>query len=187
MAKAAEEGAKKVAGNEVILRRIPETLPPDILEKTGATEAQKAFSDVLPLTHDDLVSADAVLFGVPTRFGGIPAQVQQFIDTTGPLWQQGALIGKIGGVFVSTASQHGGQETTIRHMHTMMLHHGFVIAGLPYAFQKQLDIAAVSGGSPYGASTLTGGDGSRMPSADELEGVSFQAEHLARLAAKLCA
>lgn len=185
MAKAAAKGAKKVAGAEVVLKRIPETLPKEVLEKMGAVDAQKAFAHEEPLTLDDLAGADAVIFGVPTRFGGVPAQVQQFLDTTGGLWQNGALIGKVAGVFTSTATQHGGQETTIRHMHTMLLHQGFIIAGLPYAFQGQMGISEITGCSPYGASTITGGQGERLPSENELAGASFQGEYIAGIAAKL--
>jgi NAD(P)H dehydrogenase (quinone) len=187
MANAVAEGAGRIAGAEVTIKRIPETLPEAVLEKMGAVAAQKAFAHVEPVTLDDLSAAQAVIFGVPTRFGGVPAQVQQVLDSTGGLWQQGALIGKVGGVFTSSATQHGGQETTIRHMHTMMLHQGFVIAGLPYSFQGQMGVTEITGCSPYGASTIAGGQGERMPSENELEGARHQGEYIATLASKLAA
>ena len=187
MAQAVAKGARKVQGAEVTLARIPETLPDEVLAKMGAVDAQKAFAHVTPVTLDDLAAADAVIFGTPTRFGGVPAQVQQFLDTTGGLWATGALIGKLGGVFTSSATQHGGQETTIRHLHTMMLHHGFVIAGLPYAFAGQMGVTEITGCSPYGASTIAGGKGERLPSENELLGAAFMGEHIAKLAAKLAA
>ncbi len=185
MAEAVAQGARRVKNADVVIRRIPETLPDEVLTKMGALDAEKAFSHVPPVSLDNLSAADAIIFGTPTRFGGIPAQVQQFIDTTGGLWAQGALIGKLGAVFTSSATQHGGQETTIRHMHTMMLHHGLLIAGLPYAFKGQMGVTELTGCSPYGASTIVGGGGERMPSENELEGAAFLGEHIAKLAAKL--
>ena len=187
MAEAVASGAKRVPGADVSVRRIPETLPDEVLTEMGALDAQKAFAHVAPVTLDDLAGADAIILGSPTRFGGVPAQVQQFLDTTGGLWAQGALIGKVGGVFISSATQHGGQETTIRHLHTMMLHHGLVIAGLPYAFQGQMGVTELTGCSPYGASTIAGGTGERLPSENELAGATFMGEHIAKLAAKLTA
>ena len=185
MARSVAEGARKVPGAEVVIKRIPETLPKAVLEKMNAVEAQKVFDSVETVTLEDLASADGIIFGVPTRFGGVPAQVQQFLDTTGGLWQRGALIGKVGGVFTSSATQHGGQETTIRHLHTAMLHHGFVIAGLPYSFQGQMGVQEITGCSPYGASTIAGGQGERRPSENELAGAAFQGEYIAGIAAKL--
>ncbi len=182
-----QEGGKEIEGADVELRRIPETLPGEVLEKMGALEAQKAFAHVPLATVDDLVSADAVIFGTPTRFGNMTAQMQQFLDMTGQLWMQGALVGKIGSVFTSTATQHGGQESTILSFYTTLLHHGMVIVGLPYAFQGQMGVDEVKGGSPYGASTIAGGQGERMPSEVELEGARFQGKHVASLAKKLAA
>ena len=185
MAEAIAEGVREIDGAEAVLRRVPETLPQAVLEKMGAVEAQQAFSQVPVCTVDELASADAVIFGTPTRFGNMCGQMRQFLDATGQLWAQGALVGKVGSVFTSTATQHGGQESTILSFHTTLLHHGFVIVGLPYAFQGQMRIDEITGGSPYGASTIAGGSGERMPSENELAGARFQGKHVAAIAAKL--
>jgi NAD(P)H dehydrogenase (quinone) len=185
MAEAVAEGVKQVKGAEVELRRVPETLPDEILEKMGAVDAQKAFSHVPVCSVDELTAADAVIFGTPTRFGNMCGQMRQFLDATGQLWANGSLVGKVGSVFASSATQHGGQESTILSFHISLLHHGFVIAGLPYSFQGQMRIDEVSGGSPYGATTIAGGDGSRLPSENELEAARFQGKHVATIAAKL--
>jgi len=185
MAEAIAEGARQVPGNEVILRRVPETLPDDVLAKMGAPDAQKAFAHVPVVTHDDLVAADAIIFGTPTRFGNMVGQMRQFLDSTGGLWAQGALVGKVGGVFASSATQHGGQESTILSFHTTLLHHGMVIVGLPYAFAGQMRIDEITGGAPYGATTIAGGQGERLPSENELAGARFQGEHTAKIAARL--
>jgi len=185
MAEAVAEGVKLVNGAEVELRRVPETLPDNVLEQMGAAEAQKAFSHVPVCTVDELASSDAVIFGTPTRFGNMCGQMRQFLDATGQLWANGSLVGKVGSVFVSSATQHGGQESTILSFHISLLHHGFVVVGLPYAFQGQMGIDEITGGSPYGASTIAGGDGSRMPSENELEGARFQGKHVAGIASKL--
>ncbi|MCG8479871.1 MAG: NAD(P)H:quinone oxidoreductase [Spirochaetales bacterium] len=184
MAQAAAEGARE-AGAEVEVKRVPELLSDDILKAMGALEAQKAFADVPVATADDLAAADAVIFGVPTRFGNMVGQMRMFLDSTGPLWMSGALVGKVGSVMASSATQHGGQESTILSTQITLLHHGMVIVGLPYAFQGQMAIDAVNGGSPYGATTITGGDGSRMPSDVELDGARFQGRHVAGIAGKL--
>jgi len=185
MVKAAAEGAKSVPGADVVIKRVPETLSAEVLGKMGALDAQKAQASVPVCTPDDLAAADAVIFGVPTRFGNMCGQMRQFLDSTGGLWAKGTLIGKVGSVMASSATQHGGQESTILSTHTTLLHHGMVIAGLPYSFQGQMSIAEMSGGSPYGASTITGGQGERMPSQNELDGARFQGKHVAELAAKL--
>lgn len=185
MAEAVAEGARQVDGAEVVMRRVPETLPAEVLEKMGATEAQKAFAHVPVATVEELADADAVIFGTPTRFGNMCGQMRQFLDATGQLWQNGALVGKVGGVFVSTATQHGGQESTILSFHISLLHQGFVVAGLPYAFQGQMRNDEITGGSPYGASTIAGTDGQRTPSENELEGARFQGRHIAEIAKKL--
>jgi NAD(P)H dehydrogenase (quinone) len=187
MAEAVAEGAKSVAGAEVEIRRVPETLPPEVLEKMGAVEAQKAFSHVPVCSIEELAQADALIFGTPTRFGNMCGQMRQFLDATGSLWAEGALVGKVGSVFTSSATQHGGQESTILTFHVTLLHHGLVVVGLPYAFQGQMRIDEITGGSPYGASTIAGGDGSRMPSENELAGAQFQGKHVAEVAAKLVA
>ena len=185
MAEAIAEGAKQVDGVEVELRRVPETLPQEVLEKMGAVEAQNALSHVPVCSVDELAEADAVIFGTPTRFGNMCGQMRQFLDATGQLWANGSLVGKVGSVFTSSATQHGGQESTILTFHVTLLHHGFVVVGLPYAFQGQMTTDEISGGSPYGASTIAGGDGSRMPSENELEAARFQGKHVASIAAKL--
>jgi NAD(P)H dehydrogenase (quinone) len=185
MAEAVAEGVKKVAGAEVALRRVPETLPPEVLEKMGAVEAQNALSHVPVCAVDELAEADAVIFGTPTRFGNMCGQMRQFLDATGQLWSEGALVGKVGSVFTSSATQHGGQESTILTFHVTLLHHGFVVVGLPYAFQGQMTMDELSGGSPYGASTIAGGDGSRMPSENELDAARFQGRHVAEITSKL--
>jgi NAD(P)H dehydrogenase (quinone) len=185
MAEAITEGVKQVDGAEAIMRRVPETLPYEVLEKMGAVDAQKAFSQVPICTVDELASADAVIFGTPTRFGNMCGQMRQFLDATGQLWAQGALVGKVGSVFTSSATQHGGQESTILSFHISLLHHGFLIVGLPYAFQGQMRIDEVTGGSPYGASTIAGGSGERMPSENELDAARFQGKHVAEIAKKL--
>jgi len=185
MVKAAAEGARSVPGAEVVIKRVPETLPAEVLGKMGALDAQKAQAAVPVCAPEDLAAADAVIFGVPTRFGNMCGQMRQFLDATGGLWMKGELIGKVGSVMASSATQHGGQESTILSTHTTLLHHGMVIAGLPYSFQGQTSITEMTGGSPYGASTITGGQGERMPSKNELDGARFQGKHVAELAAKL--
>lgn len=185
MAEAVAEGVKQVNGAEVELRRVPETLPDGVLEQMGAVDAQKAYSHIPVCTVDELAAADAIIFGTPTRFGNMCGQMRQFLDATGQLWANGSLVGKVGSVFASSATQHGGQESTILSFHISLLHQGFVIVGLPYAFQGQMRIDEISGGSPYGASTIAGGDGSRMPSENELEAARFQGNHVAGIAAKL--
>jgi len=188
MARAAAEGAAQVEGADVMLRRVPETLPNEVLEKTGALEAQAAFfSDVPEVSLDELAEADAVIFGTPTRFGNMIGQMRLFLDSSGQLWSEGALVGKVGSVFTSSATQHGGQESTILTFHVTLLHHGMVIVGLPYTFEGQMRTDEITGGSPYGASTIAGGDGSRMPSDSELDAARFQAKHVAEIAAKLAA
>jgi NAD(P)H dehydrogenase (quinone) len=185
MAVAVAEGVAQIDGAEAVLRRVPETLPAEVLEKMGAVQAQESMADVPICTVDELAAADAVIFGTPTRFGNMCGQMRQFLDATGQLWASGALVGKVGSVFVSTATQHGGQESTILTFHVSLLHHGFVVVGLPYAFQGQMRLDEITGGSPYGASTIAGGSGERMPSANELEAARFQGKHVAQIAAKL--
>jgi len=187
MAQAVADGAREVAGADVIVKRVPETLSADILQAMSAIDAQKAFVDVPIATVDDLASADAIIFGAPTRFGNMAGQMRQFLDATGGLWAQGKLVGKVGSVFTSSATQHGGQESTILSFHTTLLHHGMVIVGLPYAFQGQTRIDEITGCSPYGASTITGGTGERMPSENELLGAKYQGRHVAQIASKLTA
>jgi NAD(P)H dehydrogenase (quinone) len=185
MAEAVAEGSKEIKGAEVEMRRVPETLPQDVLSKMGALEAQKSFSQIPLCTVEELASADAIVFGTPTRFGNMCGQMRQFLDATGQLWARGALVGKVGSVFTSSATQHGGQESTILSFHITLLHHGFVIVGLPYSFQGQMRVDEITGGSPYGASTIAGGQGERMPSDNELAAARFQGKHVATIAAKL--
>lgn len=185
MAQAIAEGAKEVSGAQVEMRRVPETLPDEVLSKMGALEAQKSFSGVPICSVEELPAADAVLFGTPTRFGNMCGQMRQFLDGTGQLWAKGALVGKVGSVFASSATQHGGQESTILSFHTTLLHHGMIVVGLPYAFQGQMRIDEITGGSPYGSSTIAGGKGERMPSENELAAARFQGKHVAEIATKL--
>ncbi len=185
LAQAVASGAGEVPGTEVLLRRVPETLPMEVLEKMGALEARKAFEEVPVATLSDLEEADAVIFGTPTRFGNMAAQMRAFLDSTGGLWARGALVGKIGGVFTSSATQHGGQESTILTFHVTLLHHGMLVAGLPYAFKGQMNNEGIVGGSPYGASTIAGTSGERIPSEADLEGARFQGKYIAYLAATL--
>jgi NAD(P)H dehydrogenase (quinone) len=186
MAEAVAAGARE-AGAEVALFQVPELMPEEALEKSGARAARAAFAHVPVARVGDLASADAIVFGTPTRFGNMAAQMRNFLDQTGGLWAKGALIGKVGGVFTSSATQHGGQETTITSFHTTLLHHGMVIVGVPYSEARQTTIAEITGGSPYGASTIAGGDGSRQPSENDLAIARFQGAHVARIAAKLSA
>jgi NAD(P)H dehydrogenase (quinone) len=185
MAQAIAEGACAISGAQVLTRRVPETLPEEVLAKMGALEAQKTFADVPLCEVDELSSADAIIFGTPTRFGNMCAQMRQFLDATGQLWAKGALVGKVGSVFASSATQHGGQESTLLTFHITLLHHGMVVVGLPYAFQEQMRIDEITGGSPYGSSTIAGGKGERMPSENELAAARFQGKHVAQIAAKL--
>ncbi len=185
MAEAIAAGVREVPDCEAIIKRVPETLPEEVLGKMGALEAQKAMAHIPLVEAEELASADAIIFGTPTRFGNMCGQMRQFLDSTGQLWLQGALVGKVGSVFTSSATQHGGQESTILSFHINLLHQGMVVVGLPYAFAGQMDNSQMTGGSPYGASTITGSDGSRMPSENELAGARFQGAHVARIARKL--
>ena len=180
MAQAVAEGARS-AGAEVVIKRVPELVPEAVAKASHFKVDQPA-----PIaTVDELPDYDAIIFGVPTRFGNMAAQMKNFLDQTGPLWFAGKLVGKVGSVFASTATQHGGQESTILSTHTVLLHQGMVIVGLPYTWAGQMKLDEITGGSPYGATTIAGGDGSRQPSANELEGARFQGKHVATIAAKL--
>jgi NAD(P)H dehydrogenase (quinone) len=183
MAEAVAEGARSVPGTEVAVKRVPELVPEEVAKGSGMKLDQAA-----PVaTPEELADYDAIIFGTPTRFGNMAAQMRNFLDQTGGLWFAKKLVGKVGSVFVSTASQHGGQETTITSFHTTLLHHGMVIVGLPYTFEGNSEMGEISGGTPYGASTLAGADGSRMPSGNELAGARFQGRHVAEIAGKLAA
>jgi NAD(P)H dehydrogenase (quinone) len=185
MAEAVTAGAREVEDVEVSLYQVPELVPEDVLERVGAQAARAAFAHIPVARPEQLAEADAIIFGTPTRFGNMCAQMRNFLDQTGPLWAKGALVGKIGSVFTSTASQHGGQETTITSFHSTLLHHGMIIVGVPYSEQRLLAMNEITGGSPYGASTLAGGDGSRQPSENELAIARFQGRRVAEIARKL--
>jgi NAD(P)H dehydrogenase (quinone) len=181
MAQAVAEGARSVAGTDVIIKRVAELVPEDVARQSG----MKIDQDAPIASPNELGDYDAIIFGTPTRYGGMAAQMRNFLDQTGGLWVKGALVGKVGSVFASTATQHGGQETTITSFHTTLLHHGMVIVGLPYSFAGQTRMDEITGGSPYGATTIAAGDGSRQPSQNELDGARFQGRHVAEIAARL--
>ncbi|HUK38292.1 MAG TPA: NAD(P)H:quinone oxidoreductase [Methanomicrobiales archaeon] len=185
LAEAVAAGAAGVDGVTVDVKRVPETLPQEVLEKTGALKAQKAFSHVPICGRGDLGNYDAVIFGTPTRYGNMCGQMRQFLDATGALWVQGALAGKVGSVFTSSNTQHGGQESTILSFHTTLLHHGMILLGLPYLFAGQSRADEITGCSPYGASTIAGPGGERWPSENELAGARFQGRYVALVASKL--
>ncbi|UTV80069.1 NAD(P)H:quinone oxidoreductase [Acidithiobacillus sp. YTS05] len=183
MAEAEAEGARSVAGTTVEIKRVPESMPADTLAQLHAKTQQAA-----PEAHpDELADYDAIIFGTPTRFGNMSGQMRNFLDRTGNLWQKGALVGKVGSVFVSTATQHGGQETTLTSFHTFLFHQGMIVVGVPYSCQELMNMSEISGGTPYGATTLSNGDGSRMPSANELAIARFQGKHVAEITQKLIA
>ncbi len=181
MASAVAAGVRSVEGAEVVIKRVPELMDAE----TAAQYGMKVDQEAEIASPDELENYDAIIFGTPTRFGNMSAQMRNFLDQTGGLWAKGALIGKVGSVFASTASQHGGQETTITSFHTSLLHHGMLIVGLPYSWPGNSTMDEISGGTPYGATTIAGGDGSRLPSDNELEGARFQGQHVAQIAAKL--
>jgi len=185
MADAVAEGAREVEDATVSLYQVPELVPKDILEKSGALKARQAFSHVPVATVGQLADADAIIFGTPTRFGMMCAQMRNFLDQTGELWSKDALVGKVGSVFTSTATQHGGQETTITSFHTTLLHLGFIIVGVPYSEKRILNMNEITGGSPYGGSTLAGLDGSRQPSENELAIARFQGKYVTEIAKAL--
>jgi NAD(P)H dehydrogenase (quinone) len=180
MAEAVAEGVRQ-AGAEAVIKRVPELVPEEIARKSGFKLDQKA-----PIaTVNELPEYDAIIFGTGTRYGNMTAQMKNFLDQTGALWMSGALVGKVGSIFSSSATQHGGQESTILTFIPVLLHLGMIVVGLPYAFQGQMGVSEVMGNSPYGASTITGGDGSRQPSPVELDGARYQGRHVAQIAGKL--
>ena len=185
MAQAVVEGVKQVSGAEVSVYQVAELIPDDILEKYGAKAAKAGFANVPVAAVDKLAEADAIIFGTPTRFGNMAAQMRNFLDQTGALWGKGSLVGKVGSVFASTGTQHGGQETTITSFHSTLLHHGMVIVGVPYTESGLTYMDDITGGTPYGATTLAGGDGRRQPSENELKIARFQGKHVAEIATKL--
>ena len=187
MAEAVAQGAREVQGAEVSLYQVPELLPGDVLDKMGAREAKKGFANVPIAKVEQLPNADAIIFGVPTRYGNVISQIQAFLDATGQLWMKGALVGKVGSAFVSTGTQHGGHEMTIRSLHTELFHHGMVVVGVPYSCQELMNMNEITGGSPYGAGTLAGPKGDRQPTENELKIARFQGRHVTQIAAKLAA
>ncbi|MDC8445753.1 MAG: NAD(P)H:quinone oxidoreductase [Nitrosomonas sp.] len=181
MANAVAEGARSIENAEVVVKRVPELMPEEVARRVGVKLDQAA-----PIaTVEELPDYDAIIFGTPTRFGNMCAQMRNFLDQTGRIWLNGGLIGKVGGVFTSTSTQHGGQETTITSFHTTLLHHGMIIVGVPYSCQEIMNMSEITGGSPYGASTLAGGDGKRQPSDNEIKIAHFQGAHVAKIASKL--
>lgn len=181
MAKAVAEGARGVEGTEVTIKRVPDLVPEDVAQKAGAKLDQAA-----PIaTVDELPLYDAIIFGTPTRFGNMCAQMRDFLDQTGRLWLKGALVGKVGSVFTSTATQHGGHETTITSFHSTLLHHGMIVVGVPYSCKELVEMTEITGGSPYGAGTLAGSDGRRTPTENELKIARFQGAHVTDVARKL--
>jgi NAD(P)H:quinone oxidoreductase type IV len=187
LAEAVAEGARQVKDADVQIFQVPELVPDEVLVKSGAKAAREVFAHIPTADPSSLAKADAIIFGTPTRFGNMCAQMRNFLDQTAQLWLTGALIGKVGSVFASTASQHGGQETTIQSFHTTLLHHGMIIAGVPYSEQGLLNMKEITGGTPYGATTLADHDGSRQPSKNELTIARFQGKHVAEITKKLCA
>ena len=185
MAEAVAEGVREVQGTEVELLQVAELVPEDALERTGAKKAREAFAHIPVGKPDDLADADAIIFGTPTRFGNMCAQMRNFLDQTGGLWAKGALIGKVGSMFASSNCQHGGQETTLISSYITLLHHGMVLVGMPYSEMRQCTTDEITGGSPYGVTTIAGSDGSRMPSENELAMARFQGRHVATIAKKL--
>ncbi|MGB4600704.1 MAG: NAD(P)H:quinone oxidoreductase [Trichlorobacter sp.] len=185
MAEAIAEGARSVEGCEVQVLQVAELMPDAVLEQYGAKAARAAFAHVPVAVPAQLAEADAVIFGTPTRFGNMTAQMRNFLDQTGGLWAKGALVGKVGSVFASTGTQHGGQETTITSFHTTLLHHGMIVVGVPYTEQRLVTMTEITGGTPYGATTLAAADGSRQPSENELAIARFQGAHVAAIAKKL--
>lgn len=185
MAEAVAAGARDVAGSEVTLWQVPELMPDAALEKSGAKKTRQAFAHVPFAQASQLAEADAILFGTPTRFGNMCSQMRNFLDQTGGLWVRDALVGKVGSVFASTGSQHGGQETTITSFHTTLLHLGMIIVGVPYSEKRLVTMKEITGGTPYGATTMADADGSRQPSENELAIARFQGKHVAEITKKL--
>ncbi len=185
MAEAIAEGAREVKGAEVSVYQVPETFSAETIAKMGAAEAKKSFAHVPVADMPQLAEADCIFFGTPTRFGMMTAQMRTFLDRTGGLWSKGSLVGKVGSVFTSSATQHGGQESTILNFHTTLLHHGMVLVGCPYAEKRLSEVGEMSGGTPYGASTIAGPDGSRLPSENELAIARYQGKFAATIASKL--
>jgi NAD(P)H dehydrogenase (quinone) len=185
MAEAVKAGAETVNSVNVKIFQVPELMTEEQLKKANAFEAKKQFAHIPVISPEMLEDADGIIFGTPTRYGNMASQMKNFLDQTGFLWAKGALVGKVGSVFTSTATQHGGQETTITSFHTVLFHHGMIVVGVPYIEGRLLNMKEITGGTPYGASTLAGHDGSRNPSNNELEIAKFQGKHVAEITKKL--
>jgi NAD(P)H:quinone oxidoreductase type IV len=185
MAQAVAEGAREVKGVDVDIFRVAELVPEEVLIKSGAKEAQKAFAHIPVIKPAEMEEADAVIFGTPTRFGNMCAQMRNYLDQLGGLWVKNAFVGKVGSVFASTGTQHGGQETTITSFHTTLFHLGFIIVGVPYSEKRMTEMNEITGGTPYGATTMAGNDGKRQPSENELAIARHQGKHVAQIASEL--
>ena len=185
MAEAVAEGARSVQGADVTIYQVSELVPEQALIRTGAKTAREAFAHIPFATPDGMTQADGIIFGTPTRYGNMAAQMRNFLDQTGQLWAKGAFVGKVGSVFTSTATQHGGHETTITSFHSNLFHFGMIVVGVPYSCTNLFNMDEITGGSPYGAGTLAGGDGKRMPSENELTIARFQGRHVAEVTGKL--
>jgi len=185
LAEAIAEGAREFQGSEVQLLQVPELVPAEVLEKSGAKKAREVFSHISYAKPIDMVNADAIIFGTPTRFGNMCAQMHNFLDQTGGLWVQNAFVGKVGSVFTSSSTQHGGQEATIITFYITLLHLGMIVVGLPYSEVRQTTMSEITGGSPYGASSVSGASGGRMPSENELAMARFQGKHVANITSRL--
>lgn len=185
MAQTVAEGVKEVSGAEVALYQVPELVPPEALEKSGAAKIKAQFADIPVASVQQLPEADVLIFGTPTRFGNMCSQMRNFLDQTGGLWAKNALVGKVGSVFASTSTQHGGQETTLTSFHTTLFHYGMIVVGVPYSCAELVNMNEITGGTPYGATTLAGSDGSRVPSANELAIAKFQGKYATEIGKKL--
>ncbi|AEI15484.1 Flavoprotein wrbA [Flexistipes sinusarabici DSM 4947] len=185
MAEEVVKGVKEVENVEVKLFQVPELMSNEQIEAAGAKEAKESFAHVPVIEPDMLAEADGIIFGTPTRYGNMASQMKNFLDQTGSLWMNGALVGKVGSVFASTATQHGGQETTLTSFHTVLFHHGMIVAGVPYSCGELMNMDEITGGAPYGATTLANTDGSRQPTENELAIARFQGKHVAGITKKL--
>ncbi|MEC9492583.1 NAD(P)H:quinone oxidoreductase [Flexistipes sp.] len=185
MAEEVVKGVKEVENVDVKLFQVPELMSKEQIEAAGAKEAKESFAHVPVIEPDMLAEADGIIFGTPTRYGNMASQMKNFLDQTGGLWMNGALVGKVGSVFASTATQHGGQETTLTSFHTVLFHHGMIVAGVPYSCGELMNMDEITGGAPYGATTLANTDGSRQPTANELAIARFQGKHVAGITKKL--
>lgn len=185
LAEAIAQGAREVPGTGVEIFQVQELVPSEILEKSGAKKTRETFAHIPVARPVDMVDADAIIFGAPSRFGNMCAQMRYFLDQTGGLWSQNAFVGKVGSAFTSSATQHGGQETTLISFYMTLMHLGMVIVGLPYTENRQTTMSEISGGTPYGATSISGASGGRMPSENELAMARFQGKHVTNITGKL--